>query len=347
MSSPVQLTNVMLSWRRAAHNATYYLYKQDVSGNWNRIYKTKTNDNPVNVALSSTTFGTGVLLKQNSEGMPIYHRFKLEVENTSGMFSLNENVLSVPATCKEGYSFLTAVANYADGFNPPGPLSDRLFNPAVSTFPGTMTFSDVITSLPTGHVFDRIEITVADGLGHSALKTINAAGGAVVFRQGDGTGIVLNGSVANVDYDVRVTVFTDSCQDGLRFRYKLRFGPQIALMEITSLLSYTDSKTTTSPLGNSFVASGLQFPTTMSFTDISVLPAGHTFVAIDIHLQDDEGGSFSKSIQAAHGTVTFNQGDGGLVLDASAPNRTYLVSSRLFTNLSPGGVLFQYSISYS
>jgi hypothetical protein len=288
-----------------------------------------------------------VLLKQDAAGMPIYHRFKLEVENTSGMFSLNEDVLSVPATCKEGYSFFDAVVSYADDFQAASPLSDRLCDPAVTTFPGTMTFQDIISSLPTAHVFDRIEITVADGLGHAAQKTINAAGGAVTFDHGDGTGIVLDGSVTNVHYAVRVKVFTDSCQDGLLFSYKLQFGPEIALMEITSLISYTDSMTTTSPLDNSFAASGLQFPTTMSFTDITVLPAGHTFVAIDIHLQDDQGGSFSKTINAPHGTVTFNQGDGGLALDASAPNRTYLVSARLFTNLSPDGVLFQYSISYS
>lgn len=85
----------------------------------------------------------------------------------------------------------------------------------------------------------------------------------------------------------------------------------------------------------------------MSFIDIAVLPVGHTFVTIDIQLQDDQGGSFAKSINAPHGTVTFNQGDGGLALDASAPNCTYLVSVRLFTDLSPGGILFQYGISYS
>jgi hypothetical protein len=210
-----------------------------------------------------------------------------------------------------------------------------------------MTFQDIIADLPTAHVFDRIEIAVADGLGHAARKIINTAGGAVSFHHGDGTGMVLDGSAPNITYTVRVKVFTDSCQDGLLFSYKLRFGPEIALLALTSVLSYTDSKTTTSPLDNSFAPSGLQFPTTMTFTDITVLPASHKFVAIDIELRDDQGGSFSKSINAPHGTVTFNQGDGGLALDASAPNRTYRVSARLFTDLSPNGVLFQYTISYS
>jgi hypothetical protein len=347
MSYPVQLTNVALSWPSATHNATYYLYKQDVSGNWNRIYTQKTNADPVSVPLASTDWGTGVLLKQDSDGQPICHRFKLEVENTSGMFSLNEDVLDVPATCAEGYSFFGAILNYSDNFQAASPLADRLCDPAITTFPGTMTFQDITTTLPTAHVLDHIEVTVGDGLGHAARKTIGAPGGAVTFNHGDGTGIVLDGSVINVQYGVRVKVFTDSCQDGMLFTYTLRFGPEIALMGLTSVLSYTDSQTTTSPLDDLFVASGVQFPTTMTFTDITVLPAGHTFVRIDILVTDDTGASFSKSINIAGGSVAFNQGDGGLTLDASAPNRTYQVSARLFTNLSQNGVAFDYSISYA
>lgn len=346
MSQPIQLANVVLSWPKVTHNATYYLYKQNGSGNWNKIHQEKTDADPVIVPLSATDLGTGMLLKQDAGGMPIYHRFKVDVENTSGMFNLNENVLSVPATCIEGYAFVKVALDYADDFQSASPLSDQLRDPAVSKFPGSMTFKDIITSLPTAHVFDRIEITVADGLGHAAKKTINTAGGAVTFQHNEaGTGIVLDGSAPNVDYAIRVKVFTDSCQNGLLFSYKLRFGPQIALMEISNLLSYTDSATTTSPL-ESFVASGVEFPTTMSFTDITVLPAGHSFISIDIQVQDDQGASFSRKVNAAGGTVTFEQGDGGLALDASAPNRTYLVSARLVTDLSPNGILFQYSISY-
>jgi hypothetical protein len=347
MSYPVQLNNVMLSWNKATHNATDYLYNQDASGNWNRIYVEKTDADPVNVALASTGLGTGMLPKQGADGNPVCHRFKLEVENTSGMFSLNENVLSVPATGKEAYAFFGAVVSYADVFQPASPLADRLVDPAVTTFPGTMTFQDIIVSLPTAHIFDHVEITVADGQGHAARKTISASGGAVTFHHGEGTGIVLDGSVTNVDYGVRVKLFTDSCPDGLLFTYTLRFGPEIALMGLSSVLSYADSLTVTSPLDKLTVASSLQFPTSMTFTDIAVLPAGHTFVKVDILVQDDNGAFFSKSINAAGGSVTFNQGDGGLTLDASAPNRTYRVSARLFTNLSQNGVTFNYGISYA
>src|SRR6185369_8242066 len=107
------------------------------------------------------------------------------------------------------------------------------------------------------------------------------------------------------------------------------------------------SASTTSPLDNSFAPSGVQFPSTMTFTDIAALPPGHTFTRIDILLEDDLGASYSQSINTAQGSVTFNQGDGGLTLDASAPNRTYQVTARLFTNLSQNGVPFTYTVSYA
>jgi hypothetical protein len=59
MSYPVQLNNAMLSWSKATHNATYYLYKQDASGNWNRIYVEKADADPVNVALAATDLANG------------------------------------------------------------------------------------------------------------------------------------------------------------------------------------------------------------------------------------------------------------------------------------------------
>ena len=225
MSNPVQVPNVVLSWAKVAHNATYRLYKQSSSGNWSRIYQVKTNADPVTVPLSATDLGTGTLLKQNADGAAIYHRFKLEVENASGLFSLNEEVLSVPATCFDGYAVVNEVVSYADDSQPAAPLTDQRRDPAVSPFPGSMTFQDILTALPAAHVFDRIEVTVADGLGHAARGTINAAGGAVAFHHGDGTGIVLDGSVPSVTYAIRVRVVTDSCRDGLLFTYRLRFGP--------------------------------------------------------------------------------------------------------------------------
>ena len=167
----------------------------------------------------------------------------------------------------------------------------------------------------------------------------------MTFPHGDGTGIILDGSEINVTYIVRAKLFTDSCQDGLQFSYRLQFGPELQLAALTSVLSYADALTTISPLAPS--ASGSQFPSTMTFTDITTLPQGHTFDHMDVSVQDDGGGSFTKSISNPKGEVVFNNGDGGLILDGTLNNPVYQVSARLFTNLSPKGVLFGYTISYT
>jgi hypothetical protein len=84
----------------------------------------------------------------------------------------------------------------------------------------------------------------------------------------------------------------------------------------------------------------------MTFTDVAALPAGHSFVQSLITVSDDLGASFSRSIASQGGSVTFVQGDGGLSLDGSQPGRIYHAAVRLFTGLSPGGIAFDYELSY-
>lgn len=347
ISNPVQLHNVELSWPIVTHNATYRLFRQDRSGNWTLIHSVKSNASPVVVPLAATNLGTDMLSKQDQNGTPVRHLFKLEVENASGLFSLNEEVLSIPASRSEGYSAFSGVLSYQDDFQPPAPLSDRVCDPAVSTFPGTMTFQDIIGALPRGHVFDRIEVTVADRLGHAARKAITAAGGTVAFQHGDGTGIILDGSSINASYDVTARVFTDSCPEGFLFSHKLRYGPELELLDLAAVLTYADGGGINVPLDHFFSAGGASFPTTMTFVDAAVLPAGHAFVRIDVTVEDDLGSVFTRSINAAAGAATFNHGDGGLVLDGSEPNLTYKVTARLFTSLSPNGVEFAYFLPYA
>ncbi|HSU17362.1 hypothetical protein [Longimicrobium sp.] len=347
LSHPERLDDGVISWPSATHNATYRLYRQEATGTWNRIHEVRTNASPVVVPLASTALGDGTLLRRDADGAPLYHRFRVEVENTSGMFSLNEDVLTVPATCSEGYSFFQAVVTCADMYQPAAPLADRLVAPADSPHPGSMTFQDAVSTLPTGHVFDRIEVTVADGLGNAARKTIAAAGGAVTFDHLDGTGIVLDGSVPNITYGVRVRVFTDMCPGGLLFRYTLRYGPEVELMGLASVLDYADSLATASPLEDPYVASGVSFPGTMTFTDAAALPPGHTFTSLEVTVQDEAGASSSQSITVPGGSVTFQDGDGGLALGATLPSGSYQVTARLFTDLAPKGVEFTYNVSYA
>jgi hypothetical protein len=94
--SPAVLTGVNLSWPTTVHNGTYYLDKMNAVGNWVTIYRIKTNTTPMTVNLAATDLGTDVLPKEDAdEGRPIYNRFRVRVENSSGLFSLIDRVLVI------------------------------------------------------------------------------------------------------------------------------------------------------------------------------------------------------------------------------------------------------------
>ena len=91
--SPATLTGVNLSWPTTVYNGTYYFDKMNTAGNWLTIYRIKTNTSPIMVNLAATDIGTDVLPKENADdGRPIYNRFRVRVENSSGLFSLFDKV---------------------------------------------------------------------------------------------------------------------------------------------------------------------------------------------------------------------------------------------------------------
>ncbi len=93
--NPARLTGVILSWPATVYNGIYYLDKMNVAGNWVMLYSVKTNED-VTVNLAATDLGTNVLLKENEENdLPVYHRFRVRVENSSGLFSLTDKVLTI------------------------------------------------------------------------------------------------------------------------------------------------------------------------------------------------------------------------------------------------------------
>ena len=94
--SPAVLTGVNLSWPTTVYNGTYYLDKMNAVGNWVTIYRIKTNITPMTVNLAATGLGTDALPKEDAdEARPIYHRFRVRVENSSGLFSLIDKVLVI------------------------------------------------------------------------------------------------------------------------------------------------------------------------------------------------------------------------------------------------------------
>jgi len=93
--SPATLTGVTLSWPTTVYNGTYYLDKMSSAGNWVTIYHIKTNSTTT-VNLAATALGTDVLPKENAdEGSPVYNRFRVRAENSSGLFSLTDKVLVI------------------------------------------------------------------------------------------------------------------------------------------------------------------------------------------------------------------------------------------------------------
>jgi hypothetical protein len=93
--NPATLTGVTFSWPTTVYNGTYYLDKMTRAGNWQTIHRIKTNQD-VTVNLAATDVGTDVLPKESpDDGRPIYSRFRVRVENASGLFSLLDRVLTI------------------------------------------------------------------------------------------------------------------------------------------------------------------------------------------------------------------------------------------------------------
>ncbi|MDL2289970.1 hypothetical protein LJB95_01015 [Paludibacteraceae bacterium OttesenSCG-928-F17] len=95
------IANITLTWDKTAYNATYHLYKMNAQGNWVNIYNIKSSDSPflpvegcLSVKLSETEVDTSSLSKE-SDGSNVYHHFKVVAENTSGMLSTEEKILTI------------------------------------------------------------------------------------------------------------------------------------------------------------------------------------------------------------------------------------------------------------
>jgi hypothetical protein len=93
--SPATLSGVNLSWSPTVHNGTYYLDKMNATGNWVTVYRVKTNEN-VTIDLAATELRSNVLPKETEDGdASVYHRFRVVAENSSGLFSLIDRVLTL------------------------------------------------------------------------------------------------------------------------------------------------------------------------------------------------------------------------------------------------------------
>lgn len=89
------LKPVIFNWKKTVHNGKYHLYKMNNQGNWEDIHEITSNKNEVIMPLEEIKSYNDELVIKTQNGERIYHHFKLISENSSGMFSSQENILTL------------------------------------------------------------------------------------------------------------------------------------------------------------------------------------------------------------------------------------------------------------
>lgn len=352
-----ELQEVILKWEPTAYNATYKLQKQNAGGNWVEIYSLRSNASmqypPLDLSYQpdfSNYPATELLERVDADGNPVYHKFRVQVTNSSGLLNLTEKELTLAKGCTD-LQELDVVVNYTDSNHSIDLLSSLEVDEGVRN-PLVMQFSNLLTELPAGHnTLTQIDVTVTDGLSGSSTKTITPSTPTVTFYNGNG-GLVLNTSTPNLTYTVRIVIQTDNCTAGAVKLYTIKYisSPCHDLLQLNELVSLTDDTHTIPVLTEMDINDGVAYPVTLAFTDISDPGSlSQVFNGMDITVTDDFYNTHTLSIDENDpgGTVTFNHGDGGLVLNGSDPNRTYSVEVKLYTDLCTAGNVYTYQIAYT
>lgn len=79
-----------LTFIPSTNKATYYLYKQNSRGNWEKL-ETINPEPEANLI----EYELPVLAEVDEDGDPLYHRFKVKVENSSGLLNLQDKELTI------------------------------------------------------------------------------------------------------------------------------------------------------------------------------------------------------------------------------------------------------------
>jgi hypothetical protein len=89
------LVQVTLFWNKTCYNGTYHVYKMNDQGNWNEIYSVQTNEQTTYLNLEDTSLQSNILYTKDADGNAIYHHFKVVAENTAGLLSDEDNILTI------------------------------------------------------------------------------------------------------------------------------------------------------------------------------------------------------------------------------------------------------------
>ncbi len=90
------LNNVILKWDKVGYQCRYHLYKMNSGGNWVKIHELVSNNPVNNLHLADTDLQSGNISTLDADGNAVYHHFKMVAENTTGMLSIEENILTIP-----------------------------------------------------------------------------------------------------------------------------------------------------------------------------------------------------------------------------------------------------------
>ncbi|AXG72242.1 invasin, domain 3 [Kordia sp. SMS9] len=90
------INQIALQWQKTCYNGTYSVFKMNAQGNWVKIHEITTNQSDIFVLLEDTSLQAHSLATQDADGNTVYHHFKVVAQNTSGMQSTEENILTMP-----------------------------------------------------------------------------------------------------------------------------------------------------------------------------------------------------------------------------------------------------------
>jgi hypothetical protein len=89
------VNHITLYWNETTYKGIYYVYKMNNQGNWVKIHTIQSNATTVYIQLEETDLDSSSLNIFSTEEGRIYHHFKVIAENTSGMLSTKENILTI------------------------------------------------------------------------------------------------------------------------------------------------------------------------------------------------------------------------------------------------------------
>ena len=363
-TTSTELHQVVLKWKPVGYNCTYSLQKMNETGNWQEVYTVKTNDENIQyppLVLGSPDFvnypDTASLSRQDEDLNDKYHKYRIKVENSSGLFNITECPIILATGCSD-LANMAEYVSYIDGHGHfQNQVTDESVDDGINNNPEKMTFIvNIPGMLPAGHnYFDHIDVVVTDDLGNTASATITSGTPTVVFNDGDGdtAGDSLQLLSANRTYTIQTTLYTDYCTSGYSATSVLKYiqGPCNELSKLDSIVQLTDDTHTITLDQNDFVIDdGVNKPVSLTFTDISNvagMTSPQTFSQLDVTLTDGFGNADTKSITTISGSVTFTDGDNGLILDDGDQNRSYTLSLNLTTTECASGHTYDYEFYYS